>query len=62
MGRVCSEVEERQVAKFMTHSVDVARGSYQHLATTEQAVSVYTSLNQTEKEPPTKKFLFCGRV
>ncbi len=39
----------------MTHSVDVARGSYQHLATTEQAVSV---IPHSEKEPPTKKRRF----
>ncbi len=30
VGRECTDVEERQVAKFMTHSVDVARTSYQH--------------------------------
>ncbi len=52
-----TDVEERQVAKFMTHSIDVARANYQHLATTEQAVSVYSSLNKqrTETEQPHTK-------
>ena len=35
-----TDVEERQVAKFMTHSIDVARANYQHLATTEHASCV----------------------
>ncbi len=40
----------------MTHSIEVARASYQHLATTEQAVSVYSSLNKpTDKEEPSTK-------
>ncbi len=58
--RECTDVEERQVAKFMTHSVDVPRTSYQHLATTEQAVSVYSSLNRQsdEKQPPMKRRKF----
>ena len=34
----------------MTHSVAVARNNDHHLATTEQAVSVYTHLN--ENDPP----------
>ncbi len=60
VGKSCDDVQERQVAKFMTHSVDVARSSYQHLATTKQAVAVYSTLNstlnstlQTDAEPPT---------
>ncbi len=65
VAKDCSDSEERQVAKYMTHSLDVARASYQHLATTEQAISVYSSLNKqpteqgpTEQGPPAKRRKF----
>ena len=34
VGKNGSEAQERSAANFITHSVDVARSSYQHLGST----------------------------
>lgn len=47
VGLGSSEAEERRVANFMSHSIDVARSSYQHLTDDHRAVDIYQSLHRT---------------
>ena len=58
------EQQERAVATMMSHSVEVARRSYQHTGTATEAVKTYQTIhtlqageNEPEaKRPRTKKF------
>ena len=49
------EAQERSAANFMTHSVDVARSSYQHLRSTGRAVEAFTNLQNVAVNKPQKR-------
>ena len=63
VGQNESEAQKRSAANFMTHSVDVARSSYQHLGSTGRAVEAFTDLQNVAVNKPRKRkktFYSCG--